>query len=60
MRTLRARRSARRMFTSLGDLVSAIYEAMNGSVDARARQTALVLTASPLAQRLSRRIRVVD
>ncbi len=60
MKTRRAyRRSVRRTVTSLGELVSAIYEALPGPAEARALRTALVLTSSPLAGRLSRPVRVV-
>ena len=45
--------------TSLGDLISAIYEALPGSAESRIRQTARILASTSLARCVSRPIRLV-
>ncbi len=50
---------ARRITTTLGDLIASIYAAIPGPGDFRVRRTALVLAALPRSVHLSRRIRLV-
>ncbi|HTP26216.1 MAG TPA: hypothetical protein VMK12_11215 [Anaeromyxobacteraceae bacterium] len=45
--------------TTLGDLISAAYEAADGLGKQRLERAAVLLSASPLARRMSRQVRFV-
>ncbi len=49
----------RRMVTTIGDLISAAYEAADGFGTDRIERAAELLTSSPLARRLSRQLQFV-
>jgi hypothetical protein len=49
----------RRIVTTLGDLISAAYENADGFGLQRIERAARILTASPLARRLSRQLEFV-
>jgi hypothetical protein len=49
----------RRIVTTIGDLVSAAYEVADGFGTDRLDRAAELLTASPLARRLSRQLQFV-
>lgn len=58
--TSRARNRRRvRLVTSLGDLVWAIYQAVPGRAELRARRTGMILSSPWLGRRLSRPVRIV-
>ena len=49
----------RRVVTTLGDLISAAYEAADGFGNQRMEKAAVLLSSSPLARRLSRQLQFV-
>ncbi len=49
----------KRIVTTIGDLVSAAYDAADGFGTDRLDRAAEILTASPLARRLSRQLQFV-
>lgn len=60
----KSRRSAvaklpKHIVTTLGDLISAAYEAADGFGTKRLEQAAVILTRSPLARRMNRQLRFV-
>ncbi len=59
MKTRRSIRMPRRIVTTLGDLISAAYDAADGFGKYKMERTAAILTASPLARRLSRQLQFV-
>jgi len=48
-----------RLVTTLGDLICAAYEAAEGFGRQRTERAAVILSAPPLARRLSRQLRFV-
>ena len=54
-----ARLTSRRLVTTIGDLVSAAYEAVPGFGRQRLRGAMVLLTRSPLAERISPQLRFV-
>lgn len=55
----RSTEKPRRIVTTLGDLVSAAYDAADGFGLQRLERAAEILTDSPLARRLSRQLQFV-
>ncbi|BDG09423.1 hypothetical protein [Anaeromyxobacter paludicola] len=53
------RLSPRRFVTTLGDLVSAAYDAADGFGEKRVERAKLILTRSPLARAMSPHVRFV-
>jgi hypothetical protein len=49
----------KKIVTTLGDLISAAYEAAEGFGPQREERAAVLLSASPLARRMSRQLRFV-
>ncbi len=49
----------RHVATTLGDLISAAYEAADGFGSQRLERAAVLLTSSPLARRMSRHLQFV-
>jgi len=49
----------RHVVTTLGDLISAAYEAADGFGNQRLERAAALLTSSPLARRMSRHLQFV-
>jgi hypothetical protein len=49
----------RHVVTTLGDLISAAYEAADGFGKQRLERAAVLLTCSPLARRMSRHVQFV-
>lgn len=49
----------KRVVTTLGDLISAAYEAAGGFGNQRLERAAVLLTSSPLARRMSRHLQFV-
>jgi hypothetical protein len=52
-------RLPKRIVTTLGDLISAAYEAAEGFGPQREERAAVLLSQSPLARRLNRQLRFV-
>jgi hypothetical protein len=52
-------RFPRRVVTTLGDLISAAYEAADGFGSQKLEHAAAILSASPLARRMNRQLRFV-
>jgi hypothetical protein len=52
-------RLPKKIVTTLGDLISAAYEATDGFGYQREERAAVLLTSSPLARRLSRHLQFV-
>ncbi len=52
-------KTPKRIVTTLGDLISAAYEAADGFGLQRLERAAEILTESPLARRLSRQLQFV-
>jgi len=52
-------RLPRKIVTTLGDLIAAAYEVADGFGAQREERAAVLLTASPLARRMSRHLRFV-
>ncbi|HET9599271.1 MAG TPA: hypothetical protein VFP65_27095 [Anaeromyxobacteraceae bacterium] len=49
----------RKVVTTLGDLISAAYEAADGFGTQKMERAALLLSSSPLARRMNRQLRFV-
>jgi len=52
-------RLPKRIVTTLGDLISAAYDAAGGFGRQRVERAAVILTAPPLARRMSRHLQFV-
>ena len=59
MMTRRRTAKSRSIATTIGNLVSAIYEAVPGAGPERLSAAAAVLASPPLSRRLSRPVRIV-
>ena len=59
MKTRRPSRMPKRIVTTLGDLISAAYDAADGFGQRKVERAAQILSASPLARRLSRQLQFV-
>ncbi len=61
MKTLRptTRKTPKRIVTTLGDLISAAYDAADGLGLQKLERAAEILTAAPLARRMSRQLQFV-
>lgn len=59
MKTRRSIRMPKRIVTTLGDLISAAYDAADGFGQRKVERAAQILSASPLARRLSRQLQFV-
>ncbi len=59
MKTRRPIRMPKRIVTTLGDLISAAYEAADGFGREKVERAAEILTAAPVSRRLSRQLQFV-
>lgn len=59
MKTRRSIRMPKRIVITLGDLISAAYDAADGFGKHKMERAAEILTATPLARRLSRQLQFV-
>ena len=59
MKTRRSIRMSKRIVTTLGDLISAAYDAADGFGKQKVERAAEILTATPVARRLSRQLQFV-
>ncbi len=59
MKIRRDKTKTRKLTTTIGNLVSAIYEMVPGAGPERIHAAAAVLAAPPLSRRLSRPVRIV-